>query len=379
MLFNKKNQVISEEQYQVKTRLVYKTLQGLCNVGVVYSDGFVYNHALGNILVKAKIISYEDGIIQIQFTMEHRLLNKGINELISAVDKSFSDAIITASKSFYDRILSLYLLALQNTSTTKIKVNLKENHVYHSFASDVFSIGKKNSGIDNYFPFINQYLPKYLGNHRTCFVKVMVLSQKGKLKAKVFINQQESTSLAMFLLKQLDIKTDKNDWVEKQYFFFTQEAWTYQEYPHSKEKINQLVLKTMPLLEKCFHQFDIDTVYDIMVRTIIDRNLACELVYFIPEICAKYYYKDVKFYDLLFLNNSEYEWEIGCSCLYSYNLIEESVYNYLETNQLKEDKITNILRYSASANLIKKMKKEENNKIVIKGMSIKVVDGYQPR
>lgn len=379
MFFNKKNQVIGEEQYQEKTKLVYKTLQGLCNGGIVYNEGYSYEHALGRIIVKAKIISYDEGIIQIEFVMNHRLLNKPIKELISAVDKSFSDSIITASKSFFDRILSLYLLALQNTSSHKIKVSLKQDHIYHSFVGEVFKVGNKNSGIDNYFPYIKQYLGKYLGNYRTCMVKVMVLSLKGKLKAKVYINQKESISLAALMLKQLDVQVSKHDWVEKQYFFFTQEAWTYQEYPHSKEKINTLVIKTITLLEKCFHQYDIDTVYDIMVRTIIDRSLACELVYLIPEIVAKYYYDDIKFNDLLYMNNTDNEWELGCSCLHSYYLIEKYVYHYLQTTKLSEDKITNILRYSSSANLIRKLKKEGKNKIVIKAMSFKVVDGYQPR
>ncbi len=383
-MFNfKKNQVqeeiITKELMQQKEVLIFHTLKGLLESGKVYSDVFLYNHVMGDVSVRAKIIKYEAGVIQIVFGLEHKYLLEPIVELISAFDKSFEDAIITAAKNYYDRILSVYITAIQSQSTIKVNSVLNEKHKYDLFRSKVYYVGKKKSDFENFLPYFQDILSKFVGNKRVYYLKVSVAYSNQELTCNVYIDGRLSPCLSDFILDQIEVKKAKKDWVEKQYFYLIQDVWSYDAYQFSIKEIQEHTIRAIKLFQKCYHAHDIDTVYELIEKKCKDATLATEIVGLIPELFCKYYHQKITFYDRVYLyRDNGGKKTVYASMMYTYPIIEACVFNYLNENKLNKEMITNVLRYSGTAQVIGALKKEKQNlqDLKIQGLPMNIKNQY---
>lgn len=376
---NVEDVVVTKELLKDKEVLIYHTLQGLCENGRVYEDHYVNNHVMGDIVIEAKILKYEAGVIQIGFELDHKYLLEPISELISAFDKSLEDSIITGAKKYYDRVLKVFIVAIQSQSKIKIHSSLNERHVYDLFRSKISYVGKKKSDFDDLLPLLKEELAQFVGNKRMYYIKVSIAYSNQELTCNVFIDGKLSHCLSSIVLDKIDVKKTRKDWVEKQYFYLIQDVWSHDPYPFSIQQIQGYTQKAIRLLQKCFHKHDVETVYDIIERNCCDPSLTNEIVGLIPELFCKYYYPNIPFDDRIILyKDNGGKRTIYTSSMYTYNIIEACVNDYLKKNKLGKDKIVNVLRYSPNAQVISALIKEKSDlsEFRIQGISLTIRGHY---
>ena len=345
-----------------KETLIYHTLQGLCDGGKVFADAFLYHPDMGDLMVRAHIGKYDNGVIQIVFELDHKFLMEPILELISAFDKSFEDAIITASKTYYDRVLSVYMRAIQSQSKIKIESKLNEKHKYDLFRSKIQFVGKKKSDFNDLLPYIIDELGDFLGYKRVYYIKVSIAYSDQELVCNAYIDGRLSHCLSDMILDKIEVGKARKDWVEKQYFYLVQDVWTHDASKFSVIDIQEYTKRAITLLQKCFHKHDVDTVFDIIEKKCGDSSLASEIVGLIPELFCKYLYPKITFCDRIYLyRDNGGKKTIYASMMYSYPIIDACVSEYITKNKLNKDNIMSVLKYSGNASVIAALHKDKQN------------------
>ncbi|MEG2507316.1 MAG: DUF6348 family protein, partial [Longicatena sp.] len=384
MLFKKnKEEPKVENDFSQGNHFVLQSLQELCKESKVIDESLVME-ALG-ICIYVDIMAMKDNVVTVAFQLHHEALAEPILESVVASGNTSEEALVEATRSFYEHILKLYIKSLEEpVSTVQVESAAQVDHYYHVYRSDVFGLGRRIGSLEgDFWDMLKSEIMPYLKDQKTYWIKVFASKNKNNVICEVRFNGIEMNELSETLL------TYASEWecasayyTEKQYLLLIQEDRSYLNQRVSKEKIVGYCKKTMKLFEKCKSKEDYVNVRKQIYKITKDNTLTSELYGIIPEIYCKHMYPKVEFGHKLFIlekgkKTKEYEQKE----LYSFEYIEDSVLLHLRLDKVDQDIVKQVTQFSSNARAIRKALAQGNSveELMIPGIGYYVQEGYEVR
>lgn len=219
-----------------------------------------------------------------------------------------------------------------------------------------------------------------LGHLRLYYIKVFAAKMpNGEITGEVRINDIPNNELLTPILKEINNIESESEFLSfKQFFFTLQDELTYAPYPYSKDEIYYFVNEALYEFEKNYS--DYNEYKKNILNIIFDKNIAEEIINFIPEICAYNSFKDVNYNDRIsvFIGEKEYyvyKWQFT-----GYALIEDALLNSFKEKILKKETYSKIVRLSSIYNSIKEAQKNNYNMADMKvTITIRFSENYKMR
>lgn len=355
MLFGKKekNNVEKNMNYNF---LTLEILTRLCPEGVVIDEAFVIEEK--DIYIYLDVVLFEQNVAQVIFQLHHAWLDYPIIESIAACGESEEEALGLACENFYHNILTIFIMAVNQTSSSEMVEGFtQERHYFHVYRSKVNGLGKREGIMEgDFWDLLKDEIVKRLGNKKAYWVKVFTSKNKNRVLCEVRINGEEAADLSECLLSYAQNWDCLGTYhTEKQGILLIQDEDSYEESEFTKEDIKEYTYKAIKLFEKCKDHESYKKIRSQLIKICKDDSLAYEIFSFVPEIYCKHAYKSVEFGDKLFMvQKDKGTRELYQSQVQSFRYIEEAVNEHIEESEINRLIIEQVIHYSANARAIEK-------------------------
>ena len=151
------------------------------------------------------------------------------------------------------------------------------------YSGGIASMGEHIHTSDTfYWDLLGKTAENYLGSKKIVYIKVFGLKNGDNITAECRVDDVISSRLGEILYNSVSGWKNKGITSHKQFFFMVCEDMEV--YPYSQEQISEYVKKTVELF--CKEEENYDNIHPALSKIVGDKNLADELRFFIPEICA---------------------------------------------------------------------------------------------
>lgn len=225
----------------------------------------------------------------------------------------------------------------------------------------IMKIGdKEDKDVDSFWFLIKDHISLRIYNKRAYYIKVYGANLgNGEVIGEVRINNVISKYLSDIVAKDVkNWETGTGFYSRKQFFFIEQSKNTYIAYPYTHKQIETFTYIVIQELSKCSTNGDYKKSRDNIKKLISDENLAMELFYFIPEICAENAFKDANHCEYIRAIIRGDEYKIYKSQFTVYYMIKEVIMRGLQNGKLRKDVYQKLILISSTYNIISKSMKD---------------------
>ena len=262
----------------------------------------------GGVSIYPRVFDATDRTIGIEFYVSCPLWDRELFERVVGFGASQEDAIGSALGNFVFGMLGgvkqmmkdqgykcggCTCEVLKEDITTAFADN---QHKWSVYKSDVLGMGIKPSDsqdgniLANIYDGVNQEITKRLGNQKLCYVKLFITKNSddpNSLVCECRINDFASEEIAALMREYCQNWKVDGFALQKMFVMYLQSEDTYTPFPHSQEAITNYVQQAIGLIAKLKPGDNYFEVADPLGTAIGDKNIAQEIISFLPEMCAE--------------------------------------------------------------------------------------------
>lgn len=343
-----------------KKILLYKLHQYIKEENTIINDSIHFKNY--GIVVRAEIVKLEEeenkSIAVVNFYVDVPIFDEIFFECANAISDTKEKALMSVIGSFILCVLDSLLSFIKLNYNYGIRTNfINRNKVFKISESLIMKIGDKDDrDVDSLWHIIKDHISLRVYNRRAYYIKVYGASLgDGETVGEVRINNRISKYLSNIVAKDVK-KWDTGDgfYSRKQFFFIEQSKDTYIPYPYTQKQIETFTYIAINELSKYSTNEEYRKSKDIIKKIISDENLAMELFYFIPEVCAENAFKDVPMCEYIKTIIRGEEYKVYKTQFSAYYMIKDVIVKGLQSDKLKKEVYKNLILISSTYRMVSK-------------------------
>lgn len=303
-----------------------------------------------DLTISPEVGELTENMAVLYFTLNCSSWDRELFECSVALGDTPKKAINLAEGSFLFSVLDgIRIMKAGENSETLVTEFAGSKHSWHAYKSDIVGMGKNPEGgdIDEFWSLLKSGIAKRLGNQKFAYVKVYAAKNGDEITAECRVNNIVSEELSS-MVSEIASKWETNEFSsKKQFFFITQDEGTYVEYPYSEKDLEDATVKAVRLFEQCASDDDYQQYLEKLTEELQDSNLAEELQFFIPEMCAENAFEYLHSPESILIYRNRKSIEVYKTQIASYYVIQKALINGFSSNLFLNDTFSSYVYISS--------------------------------
>lgn len=312
--------------------------------------------------IRPNVVKSDNTMAVINYYLYSEKWDREIFECSASLGADKKHSLSMAEGSFIFGLMTGIRYMMNNEFFKEIETEFNGKHSWKMYSSDIVGIGDIPDTKDSreLWKLIEDKITEYLGNQKISYIKVFAAKNKEQITGECRINDEPIKELGEIVSEYASKWNTNYFGSKKQFFFAVQNDETYMPYPYDDEQMEKFVLEASDLLDRCETEEDLDNMLLNLSEKIDDRDLAEELMNFIPEICAERGFPNINYPEKITIYiGKDKILDINKSQLASYYMIKKAVNHMIDHGHILKDLYFKYIGISSVYNVIHKAKEKD--------------------
>lgn len=336
--------VLTQQQEQIESLLqpekaaqylLQQSLHGQFAVKDVINTGYL-DLPQWQLSIAPVVTNMTETSAMVDFLISHPDWDRVLEEQATGLGSTPQEALQMVARNFLETMAQLFN-SMKGNGELAQSTFAGQEHRWRCYPSPLLTRQKIPTDTQDYWSIFKDEILARLGNQRVCYVEFYGAKTEDMQTGVCRINRLECPELNQ-QIEQMTATWQVQDFtVQKQVVLLQQETETWTAYPHSREKMRRLVRRAAEL----FSAHKGAALLEQLQALTDDKDLAEELLVFLPEICAQHAFDKIIYPEQMTLDRAGELLTVYRSQLYSYEVIREAFFWNMDngTFQGKENEI----------------------------------------
>lgn len=246
-----------------------------------------------NIRIRPEVESIRPQGAVLNFWMEAPQWDKQFFECSTAMGSTPSQALELSVRSFACSFLDGLFRMEDREPPQEVESSLDgKPHRWELYCSNMIGMGQQLPPKGQvWWDALEDDIKLRLGNQQICYIKIYGAKVGGEITGECRIDDIKSEELSAKVAELVEKWPETSFTSQKQFFFLRQREETLLPYryagPEGRKRLCQGVIRGAQLFHACRSEEDYDSFTQRLAGEIGDKTLAAECLTFLPELCAR--------------------------------------------------------------------------------------------